>query len=133
VHIRVRSRWIAYVSDVTGRAEVWVRPYPGPGTAARVSSNGGSEPQWSRNGRELYFLAGTDTIMTVAAIPGPEFAFKAPIALFSTQFAIAPQPPSYDIAPDGRFLFVQGENPRLASMVVVVNWFEALRRRVPVE
>ncbi len=58
VSVSPDGKLIAYVSDVTGRPEVWVRPYPGPGAPVRVSANGGAEPLWSRNGRELYFLEG---------------------------------------------------------------------------
>ena len=52
------GRWLAYTSDGTGRREIWVRPYPGPGAPARVSPDGGAEPRWSRDGGTLYYLHG---------------------------------------------------------------------------
>jgi serine/threonine-protein kinase len=128
------GRWIAYASDVTGNFEVWVRPYPGPGAPIRVSANGGAEPQWSRTGRELYFLEGENKVMMVAAGAGPASSFGPPVELFTYRYARANQPPSYDVAADGRFLFmkpIEGQTSA-SSLIVVVNWLEELKRRVPV-
>jgi serine/threonine-protein kinase len=128
------GKLIAYVSDVTGRPELWVRPYPGPGAPLRVSANAGAEPQWSRNGRELFFVEGQETIMRAAIKPGPELAFEPPVALFRTRFTRSTQPPSYDVARDGRFLFVRTtESQPPVNLVVTINWFEELKNRVPVE
>jgi hypothetical protein len=113
---------------------VWVRAYPGPGAPVRVSANSGAEPQWSRNGRELFFLEGPETMMRTAIKPGPELAFESPAVLFRTRFTRPGQPPSYDIAPDGRFLFVrtvEGQAP--INLVVAINWFEELKQRVPIK
>ena len=127
------GRLIAYISDVTGRPELWVRPYPGPGAPVRVSVNGAAEPQWSRNGRELFFLEGPETMMRTAIKPGPELTFEPPVALFRTRFTRPGQPPSYDIAPDGRFLFVRSAEGRAPiNLVVAINWFEELKQRVPI-
>jgi serine/threonine-protein kinase len=126
------GKLIAYVSDVTGGPELWVRPYPGPGAPVRVSANGAAEPQWSRNGRELFFLEGPETVMRTAIKPGPELAFEPPVALFRTRFSRLGQPPSYDIAPDGRFLFVRNVDGQASiNLVVAVNWTEELKQRVP--
>ena len=128
------EKLIAYVSDVTGRPEVWIRPYPGPGAPVRVSANGGAEPQWARNGRELYFIEGNETIMRTAIHAGPELAFEPSVALFRTRFSRSGQPPSYDVAPDGRFLFVRAvEGQAPINLVVAINWFEELQQRVPVK
>ena len=134
------GKLIAYISDVTGRPELWVRPFPGPGAPVRVSANTAAEPQWSRSGRELFFLEGSETMMRTAlksgsapsAGEGPELAFEPPVALFRTRLSRAGQPPSYDIAPDGRFLFirtVEGQAP--INLVVTINWLEELKQRVP--
>jgi eukaryotic-like serine/threonine-protein kinase len=128
------GKLIAYVSDVTGRPELWIRPYPGPGAPVRVSANGGAEPQWARNGRELYFLEGNETIMSAAIHAGPELAFEPPVALFRTRFSRPGQPPSYDVAPDGRFLFVRAvEGQAPINLVVAINWLEELKQRVPIQ
>jgi serine/threonine-protein kinase len=125
--------FIAYVTDVTGRPEVWVRPFPGPGAPLRVSANGGAEPQWSRDGRELYFLGDNETIMMSAFKPGPEPAFEQPVVLFKTRFMRAGQPPSYDVAADGRFLLVRPlEGQAAVNLIVALHWFEELKHRVPI-
>ena len=68
------GRWLAYRSDRSGRFEVWVQPLTG-GAPARVSSNGGGQPVWSGNGRELFYREGTK-MMTVRIKPGAELAFE---------------------------------------------------------
>ena len=68
------GRWLAYASDQTGQQEMWVRPYPGPGAAVRISPNGGVDPVWARSGRELYYLEGT-RLMAVAVTAGDRFNF----------------------------------------------------------
>lgn len=126
------SRWLAYVSDVTGQAEVWVRAYPGPGAPVRVSPGGGAEPVWSRNGRELYYLQG-DRLMSVAVAPQASFTFAPATQLFEGRFRRRGQPPSYDVAPDGRFLMLKSPATQAitAHFVVVLNWLAELRERVP--
>jgi serine/threonine-protein kinase len=135
VSVSREGKWIAYTSDVTGRTEVWVRPYPGPGAPLPVSANGGAEPQWSRDGRELYFIGDRDTIMMAAINPGPQLSFKPPVTLFQTSFMRAGQPPSYDVAPDGRFVLVRRGESQSAetNLIVEVNWLEELKRRVPIK
>ena len=78
------GRWLAYVSTVTGGdLEVWVRSYPGPGTATRVSRNGGVEPVWGPGDEELYYLnLEGDKIMAVRVYTEPDFRFEAPTTLF---------------------------------------------------
>jgi serine/threonine-protein kinase len=126
------GRWLAYTSDVTGRMEIWVRPFPGPGAPIRISPNGGIEPVWARNDRELYYLEG-ENVMAAAVTTQPAFNFKAPVALFAGRYARGGQPPSYAVAPDGRFLMIKSSDAQATSahMVVVLNWLEELTRRVP--
>jgi serine/threonine-protein kinase len=125
---------IAYISDLTGRPEVWVRPYPGPGAPIRVSANGGAEPRWSQDGRELYFLEDTDTVMRTAVKAGTELPFEPPVALFKARLNRTEQPAAWDVAPDGRFLvvrMVEGHAP--SNLVVAINWFEELKQRVSIK
>jgi Tol biopolymer transport system component len=72
------GRWLAYTSNVTGRLEVWVQPYPGPGDPARVSPNGGADPVWAKNGRELFYLEGRKLMAAVPVGAGPHFGFNRP-------------------------------------------------------
>jgi serine/threonine protein kinase/Tol biopolymer transport system component len=127
------GRWIAYAANPTGRSEIWVRPYPGPGAPVRVSPNGGAEPVWARNGRELFYLdALKQQIMAVPIQSAAEFRFSPPVALFNTaEFVFLPQPPSYDIAADGRFLMIESmgrRQPGTRPLTVVLNWTEELKR-----
>jgi Tol biopolymer transport system component len=131
------EHWLAFVSDRTGQAEIWVKRYP-DGNPLRVSRNGGTQPVWSRDGRELYYWQG-NTMMAVAANgSGPTFAAGAAQQLFTAPslFTGDSTTRSFDVAPDGRFLMVQLPfNTSSASgstrIVVVENWIEEVKRRVP--
>jgi serine/threonine-protein kinase len=131
------GNWLAYVSDRTGESEIWVKGYP-DGVAVRVSRNGGTEPRWSTNGTELFYLQ-ANAMMSVAVQTGDDFSFGTPVELFVTApFFTVPTPATrtYDVARDGRFLMIQtttgaGEPTKLGSFVVVQNWIEELKQRVP--
>lgn len=77
--------WLAYVSDESGRNEIWIRPFRGPGTGVPVSAGGGVEPVWSRDSRELFYRSGLD-MMVVGLPPGPELAPSRPRRLFTGRF-----------------------------------------------
>ena len=79
------GRWLTYVSNQTGQAEIWVRPFPGPGTPVRLSPNGGTEPVWARDGKELYYLEG-DAILAMSIDAEDSFNFQPPERLFETSF-----------------------------------------------
>ena len=115
------GRWLAYVSDTTGALEVWVQAFPGPGSPVRVSSRGGVEPIWARNGRELYYLEG-NKLMAVAVETVSEFNFKAPVFLFEFRYQRSRQPPSYDVGLDGRFLVIKPSKAEPSAMTVISNW-----------
>ena len=130
------GRWLAYASSRTGRPEVWVRAYP-EGVPQRISSNGGIEPRWSADGRELYFLQG-NAMMAVAVETEGDFSFGTPVQLFTGPYVVNPTQwvSSYDVAADGRFVMIEPLDGGAAtasetSFVVVQNWTEELRRRVP--
>jgi len=128
------GRWIAYESDESGRSEIYVQPYPGPGGKSQVSRDGGTEPVWNRNGRELFYRSG-NKMMAVEITTQPNIALGNPRVLFERQYVLATVPISnYDVSPDGRrFLMVKGdEQSTTATQInVVLNWFEELKRRVP--
>jgi hypothetical protein len=81
------GQWLAYVTDTTGSAEVWVRRYPTLDAAVRVSPNGGAEPAWAKNGRELFYLEG-DKLMRVRVGAGTRarFAYEPPVMLVEKSF-----------------------------------------------
>jgi len=123
------GRWLAYTSNITGRNEIWVQPYAGPGAPVRVSPNGGLEPLWGREGRELYYVEGNQ-MMSVPVRLGPTFEFAPPAQLFEHRYARMTIP-SYDVGPDGRFLMIKpsGPPPGTAPISVVLNWQAALAAR----
>jgi Tol biopolymer transport system component len=134
------GRWLAYVSDESGRAEVYVQPYPGPGVRHQVSTEGGEQPAWARSGRELFYTTpgtrdDTTKMMAVDVTLGATFTVGKPRILFEGPIANTVPVRSYDVTPDGRrFLvpqFKQQPAPALTEMILVQNWFEELKRRVP--
>jgi serine/threonine-protein kinase len=129
------GRWLAYVSNRTGQDEIWVQGYP-DGVPVRVSSNGGYEPLWSADGRELFYRQGS-AMMATSVETGSEFSFAAPKQLFSGEYSQSPAGNirGYDVARDGRFLMIlaQTNESRVSaseSIVVVQNFTEELKQRV---
>jgi serine/threonine-protein kinase len=133
------GRWMAYTSRVAGRFEIYVERYPELGNRQLISTGGGDVAAWSRDGRELFFMAPDGRQMfTVPVRSGTTLVAGRPQMLFEfgmTHSGGGFRP--YDLAPDGRFLIIQsgqaetgvGTEPQI---VVVQNWFEELRRLVPV-
>jgi len=128
------GRWLAYISNESGRSEIYVQPYPGPGGKWQISTEGGTEPAWNRNGRELFYRSG-DKMMAVEIATQHGFAAGTPRMLFEGRYELAPFPATnYDVSPDGqRFLMVKPSEQEAATtqINVVLNWFEELKRKVP--
>jgi hypothetical protein len=129
------GRWLAYVSDESGRIEVYVQPYPGPGGKWQISTEGGTEPVWNPNGKELFYRSG-NKMMAVDVTTQPSFSAGKPKMLFEGQYLPTPVTyPDYDVSPDGqRFLMlkpVEQSATAPTQINVVQNWFEELKRRVP--
>jgi Tol biopolymer transport system component len=127
------GHWLAYVSDESGRYEVYVQPFPGPGEKYPISTNGGIQPVWARSGRELFFRNG-DEMMVAEVRPQPVFTAARPKLLFSGLFARSDGRVDYDVSPDGeQFVMLNaGEQERPATEIsVLLNWFEELKARVP--
>jgi hypothetical protein len=130
------GRWLAYVSDEAGRYEVYVQPYPGPGEKYQISTDGGTEPVWNRNGRELFYRSG-EKMMAVDVTGQGSFSVGKPRVLFSGPYVLSTGSASnYDVSADGqRFLMIkpneQTTSASLTQIVVVQNFFEELKRRVP--
>ena len=129
------GRWLAYVSNESGRNEIYVQPYPGPGGKWQISTEGGAEPVWNRNGRELFYRTG-DKMMAVEITTQPGFSAGKPRMLFEGRYRPTPATsPNYDVSPDGqRFLMLkpaEQEQPAPTQINVVLNWFEELKQKVP--
>lgn len=130
------GRWLAYVSDESGRPEIYVQPYPGPGGKWQISVDGGIEPAWNPNGRELFYRSG-NRMMAVQVALQPTFSAGRPTMLFEGEYLASPFPntgTTYDVTRDGqRFLMVKDIEQASATQInVVVNWFEELKRLVPI-
>jgi eukaryotic-like serine/threonine-protein kinase len=129
------GRWLAYISDESGRYEIYVQSYPGPGGKWQISTEGGTEPAWNGNGRELFYRNG-DKMMAVDIATQPGFAAGTPRMLFEGRYERAPFPSTnYDVSPDGqRFLMLKPSESAEAAPTqinVVLNWFEELKQKVP--
>jgi len=125
------GRWLAYVSNETGSYQVYVMPYPGPGPKVAVSVEGGLEPIWSGDGRELFFRRG-GRVLAAAMTFTPTLAAGPPVELFSGPYTLDLMGHQrWDVAPDGRFLMV--ENSDDFRIVLVQNWALELNRLVPRE
>jgi Tol biopolymer transport system component len=115
------GRFVAYVSNDSGRREVHVASFPAGGVSARVSSGGGRVPRWSADGRELFYISGDGAVTAVPIRTMPALQVGRPVALFT---AGTPQRwAGFDVAPDGGFLAIVldigiGEQP----LSVVLNW-----------
>jgi serine/threonine-protein kinase len=127
------GRWLAYTSNLSGRDDVWVRPYAESGTARQVSVNGGAEPVWARDGRKLFFISGSDMMEApvVPVAPNAAFGFDTPTRLFDVSAYRQPfsQAPTYDVARDGRFVMLKSSD---FPVTVIHNWTERLRQRAAV-
>lgn len=130
------GRWLAYISDESGRYEVYVQPYPGPGGKYQISAEGGTEPVWNPNGKELFYRSG-DKMMAADITTQPAFSAGKSKMLFEGPYVPTPLTfPNYDVSPDGqRFLMIKPAELNSASsltqIVVVQNWFEELKQKVP--
>jgi len=129
------GRWLVYISDESGRREIYVQPYPGPGGKWQISTEGGAEPVWNPNGRELFYRSG-GKMMAVDIATQPGFAAGKPRVLFEDKYVPTPgTTANYDVSPDGqRFLMLKpSEQAQTAptQINVVLNWFEELKQKVP--
>jgi len=121
------SRWMAYVSNDSGRDEVYVQSFPKPARRWTVSNGGGRSPVWGIGGNELLYRNG-DKMMYVAVTIQPAFSATTPRVVFD----VPPLVSQFDLARDGRFLMIQNQGQgSVALLNVIVNWFEELRRFVP--
>jgi Tol biopolymer transport system component len=134
-HFSPDGRWLAYISDESGRFEIYVQPYPGPGGKWQISTEGGTEPVWNPNGRELFYRSG-GKMMAVDIATQPTFASGKPRMLFEGQYSPAPGAANnFDVSSDGqRFLMIKPNEAGEAAPTqinVVLNWFEELKQKVP--
>ena len=129
------GRWLAYVSEESGRAEVYVQPYPSLDARVPVSTAGGQEPVWARDGRTLFFRT-AESVMEARVTATAPLEFAAPTVKFRDSFmrTQGTAHTHFDVAFDGRFLMI--ENPTQDSVGrqmihIVLNWADQLKRLAP--
>jgi serine/threonine protein kinase len=126
------ERWLAYVSDESGRYEVYVRSWPEGTSRMLISARGGTDPVWSSNGRELFYRNG-EAMMAVPVETGVSFTAGTPELLFEGRFKLGVHGSlSYDVSADGRFLMIERSREETTDRLhLVLNWFEELKRLAP--
>jgi hypothetical protein len=124
------GRWIAYQADTSGRLEVWLRSFPDLDHVTQVSLNGGTHPQWSPTGREIFFRNGDAMMSAEIDVSGPVRVGR-PERLFAGHYEGAGHDMSFSVSRDGtRFVMVKGDPAsRLDRLAVVQHQFEELARR----
>jgi hypothetical protein len=133
------GRWLAYESDESQRAEIYVRPFPNVHSGRwKVSTGGGTRPAWARSGRELFYYV-PGRLMAVSVQMGTTPTFGTPHVVVDGAYVAPIGGRNYVVSPDGqRFLMIKDATPQTSStapppsqLVVVLNWLEELKRLVP--
>jgi Tol biopolymer transport system component len=116
-------RWMTYVSNESGRNEIYLMPYPGPGGRLQVSTEGGTQAVWSRDGKEIFYRT-ADRMMGVEVATSPVPRLSTPKLLFESRYAYGAgiTIANFDVAADGRFVMVKPESGT-ERLNVVLNWF----------
>jgi hypothetical protein len=136
------GQWLVYTSDETGRNEVYVRPSSGEGPAIQISTRGGWEPAWSRDGREIFYEMDDEFFAAEVRVVGGNLTPGQPVKLFEAgRYSGSLTVRSYDVTPEGKFILIKRpDEAALAAQVeevfpdriqVVQNWFAELKEKVP--
>jgi hypothetical protein len=133
------GRWVAYLSDSSGETRVYLQPFPGGGAVTQVSAGPGTEPVWARDGEEIFYRDGLDVLGVGVDIgPGDAIAVGTPEVLFSADYLLdnlGVGVPNYDVSIDGKSFLMPTLRGSAALPVIVLvdNWFQELKRLVPVD
>jgi Tol biopolymer transport system component len=122
------SKWFTYVSNESGREEVYVRALSGDGGRVQVSTGGGGEPLWSRDGQRIFYRAGTG-IVAATIVTSPSLVVTARAPLLDGPFATDVYHPNYDVEPDDQTFVMVRPVAENRQLVLVVNWLQELRQR----
>jgi eukaryotic-like serine/threonine-protein kinase len=136
IHARISpdSRFVAYTTNESGTFQIVVQTFPDPnGGKWTITADGGVEPKWRRDGRELYYLTFDGKMMSVPISSSPTFNAGKPSVLFQTPLTVSRNGPTrdrrYDVAPDGRFLIVVPSATTAAlPFTILVNWDAAFKK-----
>jgi serine/threonine-protein kinase len=127
------GRWLAYGATSTERSEIYVRPFPDSRSARwQVSRNGGTEPVWSPDGRELFYRNAQGILVSAQLEPGTAFRVSGERQLFRVRdFISDSRHRSYAVSPDGRyFYFINVLPTRPSQIVLITNWIEELKEKL---
>jgi len=122
-HFSFDGKWVAYVSSESGTPQIYVVSFPGGDKKRQISANGGGQPRWRRDGKELYYLNMDGKMMAVDVNLGATIEFKTARELFDGKVKLTPFATQYQVMPDGqRFLVKQRASEAFSPINVVVNW-----------
>jgi len=131
------GRWMAYHSNLSGHYEIYVERYPELGDRQLISTNGGWRPIWSHDGREVFFADPDNRqILTVPVQSGTTLVAGRPTVLFDFPIATIGGSHPYDVSRDGRFFIIgreESDSGQLSNVILIQNWFEELKQRVPLK
>jgi eukaryotic-like serine/threonine-protein kinase len=131
------TRWIAYASDESGRSEIYIQPFPAPpngGSKTAISRDGGSEPRWRRDGKELFYFSPDGKLMAADVTEGPTFKASVPRALFQvpvpqiSHSAVDSPAFGWDVAPDGKRFLIDTATTSSEPVTVLLNWTADLKK-----
>ena len=136
-HFSPDSHWVAYVSDESGRSEIYVQPFPattGGGSKTQVSRDGGDQPRWRHDGKELFYLSLDGKLMAVDVTTGPTFETGVPKSLFQALVVRGRRESllgvlRWDVAPDGKHFLVNRVKTPSEPLTVVLNWTAELKKK----
>jgi eukaryotic-like serine/threonine-protein kinase len=125
------GQWMAYASDESGQMQVYVRPFPGPDRRWPVSTQGGTQPLWGRNGKEIYYRVG-NKMMVVDVSAGVDLTLSQPRQLFEQRYVFQNvSVANYDVSPDAQRFVMVKDDAGSGRLNVVLNWTEELKRLSP--
>jgi Tol biopolymer transport system component len=126
------GRWVAYQSNESGRPEIYVQPFPGPGGKWQVSTGGGTQPQWHGDGKELFFLGADQSLMAVPVAAGETFESGNPVALFRARLTeLSLTGCGWAVTADGQRFLLNSPVGSIgaARFAVVTNWTSELGKK----
>jgi dipeptidyl aminopeptidase/acylaminoacyl peptidase len=123
------GRWVAYTSDESRRNEIWIQSLPAAGGKWQISATGGTQPRWSRDGKELFFVSEDGRLIAIAVKAGSTLEFGPPQPLFQLPFPNVSAGFAYAAAGDGkRFLIKTRGGEKHRPIIVITNWLAVAKR-----
>jgi len=125
------GKWIAYQSNETGRFEIYVQPFPGPGGKFLISANGGIQPRWNKNGKEIFYVSANSQMMAAPVNPSPDgqsLETGTPAILFPVRIVdglgVSNNKQQYDVSSDGQRFLVNLDTyeDKTSPITLILNW-----------